>query len=139
MLEYPYTPKEEPQDPFIHYYGDIVRGCFMVSGFILLLANLFDQEFLGFYLVVGVIGVLIIVILAGLTSPRKKKVLIAETIIAGLGFVIFEYLAIGAYQHINTVYDLVFILRQTLAILFLVTLYYSVKNIRWVRQQEKSQ
>lgn len=126
-----YNTKVERNNAPIHYYGDIVRGCFIMAGCILLAIVLIDRRFLEFYLVLGTLGVLIMVILAGLTSPRTFWVLVSEAIIAGFGFITFEYLAVVAYIHTESLIDPIFLLRQLLSVLFLVTLYYSVKSIRW--------
>lgn len=130
MEEDDFAEKLAINKTLIHYYGDIVRACFVASGFVLLVAILLDKQLLQIYLAIGVLGVLLLIILAGLTSPRKEWVLFIESIVAGVGFLFFEYVAVAAYLHSGTMTDIVFILRQTLSILFLVTLYYSVKSIR---------
>lgn len=130
MVEDDFAEKLAISKTLIHYYGDIVRACFVASGFVLLIAILLDKQLLQIYLAIGVIGVLLLIVLAGLTSPRKEWVLFTEAIVAGIGFLLFEYVAVAAYLHAGTMVDTVFILRQTLSILFLITLYYSVKSIR---------
>ncbi len=130
MEEDDFAEKLALNKTLIHYYGDIVRACFVASGFVLLVAILLDKQLLHIYLAIGVIGVLILVILAGLTSPRKEWVLFIEALVAGIGFLLFEYVAVAAYIKAGTMSDIVFVLRQTLSILFLITLYYSVKSIR---------
>lgn len=130
-MEEPFKKNFDQNEPLTHYYGDIVRGCFIATGCILLATILIDRRFLEFYLVLGTLGVLVMVILAGLTSPRTFWVLVSEAIIAGFGFITFEYLAVAAYVHAERLTDPVFVLRQMLSILFLITLYYSVKSIRW--------
>lgn len=115
-----------------HYYGNVVRSCFITISILLLGSMLMDKELLGLYLVIGVAGVVALVVLAGLTSPNKKRILYFETIIAGAGFIFFEYAAIIAFQWSLTFTDVSFLLRQALAILFLIALYYSTKTIREV-------
>ncbi len=136
-MEDEFTTQPATPDPVLaHYYGDVVRGCFITSGFVLLIAILVDRDLLGFYLIVGVLAVLGIVILAGLTSPTKYWVFVLEAIVAGVGVLIFEYLAVVAYTDKPALMDPVFLLRQILSVLYLITLYYSVKNIRWAKQNQ---
>lgn len=113
-----------------HYYGDIVRLCFVAAGLLLLVTILVDKELLSLYLTIGVVGVLGMVVLAGLTSPRTFVVLIIEAVVAGLAFIFFEYVAIARYEAVESLDDGIFFLRQALALIFLVALYFSVKSIR---------
>ena len=55
-----------------HYYGDIVRKYLLFTGAMLLVAILVDKELLSFYLFVGIFGVLVLTILAGLMSPENN-------------------------------------------------------------------
>lgn len=115
-----------------HYYGDRVRACLILISFILLATMLVDWKLAAWYMIFGVIGVLTLVVLAGMTSPRSRLVLITEALICGLGFVVFEYAAIIAFASSQDFSDQVFLMRQLLAFLFLVALYYSIKSVRGV-------
>lgn len=116
-----------------HYYGDLVRKYFLVAGFVLLYATLEDRELLGFYLSVGMISILASVILAGLTSPTKRRIVIYDVIISIILFLIFEYLSVSAYSDRHNFFEIVFFLRQLLAVIFLTTLYFSIKTLRGVK------
>jgi hypothetical protein len=113
-----------------HYYGDTVRAIFLSAGVVFLVTMVRDQEFLSFYLIVGALSVLTLVILAGLTNPLSKKIIKADAVISIIMFLLFEYLAIAGYMKAQSFSDSVFLLRQLLAILFLIALYFSTKTIR---------
>jgi|SRR3989344_1822284 len=113
-----------------HYYGDHVRGLFIAAGVLLLISIPLDKVLLPLNIVVGVAGVLFITILAGFTNPRSKLSVLADAVIAALVFVSFEYFAIEAYLGAGTFVDIIFLLREGIAILALLALYFSVKTLR---------
>jgi hypothetical protein len=119
--------------PIDHYYGNIVRACFIIASFMLLGTILIDWRLLNFYLLVGVVGIVVLIVLAGLTNPKSLKVLNIEAGVSAFGFIFFEYAAIIAFETVQDFSNLTFLFRQILAILFLVALYYSIKSIRWLR------
>jgi len=114
----------------LHYYGDVVRICLIVAAFLMLATALVDKELLSFYLGIGVIGIMVLTVLAGLTSPKMITVIYVEAVIAALAFLFFEYAAIAAFREAGTMADVTFALRQATAVTFLLTLYYSTKSIR---------
>ncbi len=120
----------EPEPKFTHYYGDIVRKHLFFAGLVLLLAALIDEEFRSFYLFAGIFGVLVFTILAGLTSPVRRLVMIADVFVAAIMFMVFEYFAIDAFSRYENFSDSIFLLRQFLAVIFLITLYFSTKTLR---------
>lgn len=113
-----------------HYYGDIVRKYLLFAGAMLLVAVLVDKELLSLYLFVGIFGVLVFTILAALMSPKVTSAIFTNAIISALMFLIFEYFAISAYLKSQTFLDSIFIIRQVLAVAFLVALYFSTKTLR---------
>lgn len=119
-----------------HYYGDIVRKYLLFAGAMLLIAVLIDKELLSFYLFIGIFGVLVFTILAGLISPKVTSAIFTNAIISALMFLMFEYFAINAYLKSQTFLDSIFILRQLLAVAFLVALYFSTKTLRGMASEE---
>ncbi len=113
-----------------HYYGDIVRKYLLFAGSMLLLAVLIDRELLSFYLFIGIFGVLVFTVLAALMSPRVTSAIFTNAIVSALMFLIFEYFAISAYLKSQTFLDLIFAIRQAIAVAFLVALYFSTKTLR---------
>ncbi|HEY4502757.1 MAG TPA: hypothetical protein VJH21_02910 [Candidatus Paceibacterota bacterium] len=119
-----------PSHPPEHYYGDIVRKLFLAGGIVLLITIPLDTELLNFYLSVGVITALLLALFAGFTSPWGKIATIGNIIIATVVFLIFEYLALGRYATVHNLYDVVFMLRQLLAFIFIIAVYFSAKTLR---------
>lgn len=121
--------------PLDHYYGDVTRILFLIAGVVLLFAIVRDREFLTLYMIVGVFSVLALTILAGLTSPRTqnplmRKVIVADFAVSVLMFLLFEYLAISAYIKVHTLTDEIFFMRQCLALIFIIAVYFSTKTVR---------
>lgn len=113
-----------------HYYGDTVRGLFMVAGILLLVEFLFDRQLLEFNLSIGILVVLILTFLAGYTSPESKIVVFWNVTFSAIAFFVSEYFVLTDYLANETILRTVFILRQGVAVLFLVSLYFSVKTWR---------
>ncbi|KKW08074.1 MAG: hypothetical protein UY42_C0001G0037 [Parcubacteria group bacterium GW2011_GWA2_49_16] len=120
---------------FLHYYGDVVRKHLFFAGFLVLIGALIDSELRPFYLFIGVFGVLVVTILAGLTSPRNRSIMFADMIISASMFLIFEYFAIDMYMRYENFSDPVFLLRQALSVVFLLTLYFSTKTLREMKKE----
>lgn len=122
--------QDSPEPKFSHYYGDIVRKHLFFAGLVLLFAALVDKELQTFYFYTGIFGVLVFTILAGLTSPLKRRVMVADVFVAAVMFMMFEYFAIDAFSQYQNFSDTVFLIRQFLAVVFLITLYFSTKTVR---------
>lgn len=119
-----------------HYYGDIVRKYLLFAGAMLLVAVLVDKELLSFYLFIGIFGVLVFTVLAALMSPKVTSAIFTNAVISALMFLMFEYFAISAYLKSQTFLDSIFILRQTIAVAFLVALYFSTKTLRGMASED---
>lgn len=124
---YPYTLPYRNIASVPHYYGDYVRSIFIVIGAFMLILAPFVSERAPQLLPIQVISAVVLVLLAGLTSPRKEWVLILDAIAAGLGVVFFEFLALAAY---NASAWFSFIALEAVTVAFLIALYFSVKTIR---------
>jgi hypothetical protein len=110
-----------------HYYGDTVRQIFVVAGVaMLLLAPLLINRAPAL-LPFQIGGAIALVCLAALTNPRKMWVLMADSLAAGVGVIVFEALAIAAYASGNWI---AFIALEVLTIAFLYALYFSLKTVR---------
>lgn len=115
-----------------HYHGDKVRNLFLVAAIALLFSLLLEKNLFGPVLFFGILTLVGLVVLAGLTSPKKKLATIANTFVSGTLFVFFEYSALAGSPSliIGTSMDIGFLLRQALAVLFLLALYFSIKTWR---------
>lgn len=118
------------EHPVPHYYGDFVRECLMGSGVGLLLLVILDKELFQFYIVIGIVGVLAFTILAGMTSPKNRSVIFYIATISAIMFLLFEFFAMDHYQRFGQIFNTIFLLRQAMAILFIVILYFSTKTLR---------
>lgn len=120
-----------------HYYGELVRKHLFFVGFVIMVAALIDSELRNFYIFVGLFGVVGLTILAGLTSPQKRSIMLIDVLVSASMFIIFEYFAINAYiQYESFTYN-VFFFRQLIAVVYLVALYYSTKTMRYYEDAER--
>ena len=120
--------------PPAHYYGDTIRNLFLMAAATFMLLAVFDRGLLVVYLFPGICTLLALVVLAGLTSPTKHFSIVADTILSAVLFVIFEYSAIIGSESLAHL-DIIFMLRQLLAVFFFLTLYFSVKTWRGAASQ----
>ena len=110
-----------------HYYGDIIRQVFVVTAVFMLVTAPFYSDDLKAHIPFYVAGALVLFILAALTNPHNQYVLLADAIAAGAGAALYEMWALGSY---DTSTLLVTALRQSIAILFLIAFYFSMKTVR---------
>ena len=110
-----------------HYYGDTVRQLMIAAAALMLIAAPYYTDDLSTELPFIVVGTVILVCVAALTSPWKRGVISADAIASGVGLVIFEMWALLGYSESA---PLQFVLREALAILFLFALYFSTKTLR---------
>jgi len=112
-----------------HYYGDIVRRLFLVVAFFMLLTLPFFLEKIPLPYYLGIFSILLLIIFSGLTNPKQLWVSVFDGTISLLGVIIFGYYAIDAYL-LYSVISLYFWVNQLFALIFLISLYYSIKTIR---------
>lgn len=111
-----------------HYYGDAVRTLFLLgAGIMLIIYPLFSGT-IPAQPVYNLIGIVILCVMAGLTSPRKSWVLVTNVFVSAGAFIVFEY---SALLFVQVGEQNLFIINQILAICFLVSLYLSVKTARY--------
>lgn len=113
----------------LHYHGDVVRKLFVVSTIIMIGTLPFVNHLLPVSSLVSIIGVVVVGSLAGFISPRRGSVILMDFIISVGGVMIFEFYAIDSYNK-DLANGLLFVINQTLAVIFLFALYYSAKTVR---------
>jgi hypothetical protein len=113
---------EEP-----NYDRKRVKFSFIAAGILLLILIPIDKDFQLFYIVFGVIIVLVLTLLAAFTEFNDRLVIVADGLVSMVLFVIFEYFAIAAYTISGNYADPIFLLRQFIAVIFLEALYTSVR------------
>lgn len=115
-----------------HYYGDVVRRLFLGGGVVILATLPFAWTIAPILTLLGALAVVGLVFQAGVTTPSKEWTAYANTIIAGIGLVLFEYSAIFNYirYEISGSYSALFYLTQILAVIFFFALYFASKTMR---------
>jgi hypothetical protein len=126
MSEIPIEPRHSIRG-IPHYYGNTVRRLFILAVVILVLGLPVFNTILPVSPILLVTGIVILILFASFTNPKLRWVNVADVFLSASGVIIFEYLAI-----INYVFDDVwtFAIRQALAIIFCLALYYSGKTMR---------
>lgn len=115
-------------DKFPHYYGDVVRILFFISGTLMILGLPLINGTIPVSIHVSIFSILILIFIAGLTNPAQKWVSIVDTVVSSLGFVVFEYFAVVTFSQGEDF--LLFLINQTLAVLFLFAFYFATKTVR---------
>jgi hypothetical protein len=110
-----------------HYYGDTVRQLFLVAGIIMFITLPFLRERISSPVFLSVVAILVLTFFAGITSPRRKVVILADVCISLVGFAIFAHQAITKFER---VLDLLFATNTILACIFLYTFYLSLRTFR---------
>jgi hypothetical protein len=115
----------EPKIP--HYYGDRVRKLFLLIAAIVLIFQPMLGGFQTPLFPFELLGSIILVILAALTTPTKQLIMVANAAAAGIGMFTYELTALSAYYAGDTS---LFIAREAVAVAFLFALYFSIKTVR---------
>jgi len=110
-----------------HYYGDYVRQLFLASAVLSFLAIPIWGDLLPFGTLAQVASGLIFVLLAGLTNPYGRIIMICNMLIPLLGVLLLQTAAISYYQ--SETFAL-FAVREAAAIMLLFIFYFSIKTLR---------
>ncbi len=125
--ENPYMPDLHIGPHIPHYYGDYVRQIFMLCGAAMLIFSPFLAASLPAALPFEIGGALIVAFLGALTNPARQISMVADAIVAGIGVVTYELLALNAFSSGAMIG---FVEREALAIAFLFAMYFSIKTLR---------
>lgn len=123
--------KLSPSAKHPHYYGNLIRKHLFFAALLILVAVFLDSELRSAYLSYGLIAVIGIIILAGLTSRSNRSIVFIDVLVSAFMFLTFEYFAINAFVRYESFSNGIFLLRQFIAIVFLITMYYSTKTLRY--------
>jgi hypothetical protein len=130
-------PFERPSPPTFgfpkipHYHGDTVRMLFILVAVLSAVAIPLWGDLLPFGLIPQLAGILILVLLAGLTNPHSETVMWINTVVAGLGVLVLEASAISFY---NVDPIGLFFAREVSVVLLLIAFYFSIKTVRAMTQ-----
>jgi hypothetical protein len=109
-----------------HYYGNVVRVLFIILAvFVAVSIPLSGEMQIAIY-VAGPM-VIALLLLAGLTNPHSTTIFTLNTLVAGLGLLLSEVLALGAFSASNMP---VFVVLEAVTGVCIAAFYYSVKTMR---------
>lgn len=123
--------KLSPTAKHPHYYGTLIRKHLFFAALLILVAVFLDNELRSAYLSYGLIAVIGLIIIAGLTSRSNRSIVFIDAMVSALMFLVFEYFAIDTFIQYENFSNGIFLLRQFIAIVFLITMYYSIKTLRY--------
>jgi hypothetical protein len=117
----------EKNNPFRHYYGDVIRKIFLVIAFAMLVMTPFFQNYIGDVVHLSVFAVVILVCLSGFMSPQQKLVKVFSFLVSLVGVLVFGQDAVRDYLVTPWTFEGMTI---AISVLFLLALYFSAKTIR---------
>ena len=120
-----------------HYYGDIVRVLFLISAIIMLIGLPAINNYLIIPTIFSVISMLILALAAGLTNPKMLWEAEINTVIAVVGFIVFETYAVIAFRQYSAT-DKFFLSNLILSFIFMFAVYFSVKTLRGLLLKDNS-
>lgn len=112
-----------------HYYGDTIRKLFFAAAFLMLFFIPFFTDYIPVTVRQGLLVVLAVSIFSGLTNPTLFWVAVMDLLISIGGVFIFGYYAADSYLRYS-ISDFYFWINQVLSVLFLASLYFSIKTVR---------
>lgn len=118
-------------EPIAHYYGDTIRALFFSAVALSFVSIPFWGHVLPFSAEFEVFGGIVFIVLAGLTSPHSKAVILADAFVSGIGAFLLELSAISLRSQDPLA---LLIVREVSAILLIAALYFSVKTLRAISQ-----
>jgi hypothetical protein len=119
-------PDELTKMPY-YRYSNAVRGLFLTAAIITILTYPFFSPFLPQSPIFIMVAIVLLAVMAGLTNPRKRWATIVDIIISLCAIPLFET---HALTFVRTPHVWIFLTDQVLVIIFVIALYYSVKNFR---------
>lgn len=87
--------------------------------------------------VFSVVGILVLVLAAGLTSPKQIWDAGINVVISVIAFVVFETYAVNAYSE-HGMNDKFFVANMALGLIFLFAIYFGVKTFRGLMLAKKN-
>jgi hypothetical protein len=122
---------ESHPDTIVHYHGDIVRMLFLATVGLAFVAVPFWGYLLPFGMVFEVASGIVLILLAGLTSPHSKVTIVLDAIAAALGAFLLEITAIS-FRSVDPI--MLQIIREACALALLGAMYFSIKTLRAMMQ-----
>lgn len=117
-----------------HYHGDAVRVLFVVSAVLLIVAKSTGAE-LPLSTFGTVSSAVILVVAAGITNPAQFWIHWANAFFAIYGTILFGTTAVDHYRTGASILDSSFVFVEALALLSLISLYFTTRTIRGIKQR----
>ena len=114
-----------------HYHGDTVRSLFVVAAVVLLVAETTGASLpLPTFQIVAL--AVLLVVAAGITNPAQAWIHFVNALLAIYGALVFGLFAIEAYRAAQEIFSQTYLFAELLAILFLVSVYFTTKTVRGI-------
>jgi len=114
-----------------HYHGDTVRALFIAEAVVLLIA-----ETTGASLPIATLSIVLfavaLVVAAGITNPAQTWIHFVNALLALYGAVTFGLYAIEEYHLARDIFGQTYLSTELLAILFLISVYFTTKTVRGI-------
>lgn len=110
-----------------HYYGDYVRDLFVATAVLSAVALPVFGDLLPFGTLAQVGSALLLVLLAGLTNPHGRMLMLYNVIVSGVGVLLLESAAISLYSSDSVE---LFVSREVASVLLLFAFYFGIKTMR---------
>lgn len=117
-----------------HYHGDLVRQLMLGAAALIILAIPMISKLSLLQTPLELIAAITLIVCASVTTPRRIAPFFVDAIVCAIGLVIYEPLAIAAYQGGDLV---LFVVYEALALIFVFALYFSVKSIRGMTMRKE--
>lgn len=130
------------KDPIVHepsffedasiYYARKVRGLFLAAGLIMVLAVpiLSDEIFVNRYADILLLISFFWILLFGVAGTLGRKRMTVDIAISACALIFFEYAAIINYERYAYTITPIFIVSQVLAVIFFLSLFFSILTYR---------
>lgn len=117
-------------DGIPHYYGDKVRQYFIAAAVLSFIGMPLWGKLLPFLGTLPQVGAaLLLIFLAGFTSPRNTLLMVANATVAAVSILLLESTAI-IYEGLGAHPTELFFAREVAVLLLIGALYYSIKTVR---------
>ncbi len=111
----------------MHYYGDEVRMIFLIMAVVILIMTPFFMDQIPLPAYFSVFGVLVLSMLAGLTSPKAKPITYFNFLVSLVSLLVFGYEVIASF---DKSFSMFFVANLVLAVLSVFSVYFSSKTLR---------
>lgn len=117
-----------------HYHGDEVRMLFLVGALVLIVAQSTGAD-LPLSTAGAVTAAILLVIAAGVTNPAQSVIHWVNALLSIAGTLLFGTSAVNHYRAGVSIFNSSFASIETLAVVSLISLYFTTRTIRGILQR----